>query len=501
VNDVALSELTHLTGVSHVEGDASVRVTRVVSDSRALSEGDLFAAISGATSDGAAFAPAAVQKGARAVLAERELHLTVPTLVVDSVRGRLGPIAHRVLGDPSHELPVIGITGTNGKTTVTHLIESVLAHVGAKPAVLGTVAMRGPAGEVTASLTTPEADVVARFMREQHDAGATHLAMEVSSHALAIDRVLGTRFDVAGFTNLTQDHLDFHGTMEAYGEAKAVLFTRYAPRASVIVVDDPFGRELVKRVQGELLRCSVDLAREAELSVQEWASTRAGIRARVHTPKGMLELESPLFGAHNLENLLVCVGSCLAVGVDLRGISEGLRSARGAPGRMERVDDPRDVMILVDYAHTPDALERALLAVRPLTQGRLFVVCGCGGDRDRKKRAPMAEAAARVADLAVLTSDNPRTEDPLAILRDMEPGARTVSRPISADQLAAEVRGYTVIADRREAILRAVLAARAGDTVLLAGKGHETYQILGTVKHPFDDRVEAALAVKKAGQG
>jgi UDP-N-acetylmuramoyl-L-alanyl-D-glutamate--2,6-diaminopimelate ligase len=358
--------------------------------------------------------------------------------------------------------------------------------------------MRGPAGNVEAALTTPEADVVARFMREQRDAGATHLAMEVSSHALAIDRVLGTRFDVAGITNLTQDHLDFHGTMEAYGEAKALLFTRYAPRVSVIVVDHPFGEALSARVQGELIRCSVDKDREAELSVKEWASTRAGIRARLHTPRGTLELESPLFGAHNLENLLVCVGSCLALGVDPRGIAEGLRSARGAPGRMERVDDPRDVMILVDYAHTPDAVERALLAVRPLTQGRLFAVVGCGGDRDRKKRAPMAEAAARVADVAVLTSDNPRTEDPLAILRDMEPGARTVSTPIPAEGLADAARGYTVIPDRRAAILQTIMAARAGDTVLLAGKGHETYQIVGTVKHAFDDRVEAAQAVTRA---
>ena len=501
MSGIALQDLLALEGVSHVQGDAGVRVQRVVSDSRAVAPGDLFAAIAGVSSDGAAFAPSAVERGALAVLAQRELGLAVPTLVVDDVRKRLGPVAHRVLGDPSHELPVVGITGTNGKTTVTHLIESVLAHVGARPAVLGTVAMRGPAGEAAAALTTPEADVIARFMREQRAAGATHLAMEVSSHALAIDRVAGTRFDVAGITNLTQDHLDFHGTMEAYGEAKALLFTRYAPRVSVIVVDHAFGEALSKRAHGELIRCSVDAHRQAELSVKEWASTRAGIRARVQTPKGTLELASPLFGAHNLENLLVCVGSCLALGVDLRGIAEGLRAARGAPGRMERVDDPRDVMILVDYAHTPDAVERALLALRPLTQGRLFALVGCGGDRDRKKRAPMAEAAARVADVAVLTSDNPRTEDPLAILRDMEPGARTVSPPIPAENLGEASRGYVVIPDRRTAILQTILAARAGDTVLLAGKGHETYQIVGSVKHAFDDRVEAALAVKKAEQG
>jgi UDP-N-acetylmuramoyl-L-alanyl-D-glutamate--2,6-diaminopimelate ligase len=501
MNGVALAELKRIAGVAGVDGDEQVRVLSVTSDSRAVREGDLFAAIPGARSDGAAYAADAVERGARAVLAVRPLGLTVPTLLVDDVRKRLGPISQRVLSEPSHELSVVGITGTNGKTTVTYLIESVLAHAGKKPALLGTVAQRGPAGEAASSLTTPESDEIARFMRTQRDAGATHLAMEASSHAIAQDRVLGIRFDVAGFTNLTQDHLDFHGTMQAYGETKALLFTAYAPRVSVIMVDHTFGQQLARQVKGQVLRCATKPNVDAELSVQEWSSTRAGIRARIATPRGEVTLNSPLFGAHNLENLLVCLGSCLALGLDLTVIADALSSARGAPGRMERVADSRDVMVLVDYAHSPDAIERALSAVRPLTQGRLFAVCGCGGDRDRTKRAPMGAAAGKLADVAVLTSDNPRTEDPLAILREMEPGAHAHAPRIASADLANASRGYVVIPDRAEAIRLTIAAARAGDTVLLAGKGHEDYQILGTVKHPFDDRIEARAAIVAAGGG
>jgi UDP-N-acetylmuramoyl-L-alanyl-D-glutamate--2,6-diaminopimelate ligase len=497
---IALAQLALLEGVSAVAGDATVEVQGVTSDSRLVRAGYLFAAVPGAKSDGASFAAEAVQRGARAVLASRDLGLSVPTLVVDDVRARLGAIAHRVLGEPSRQLRVVGITGTNGKTTVTYLIESVLAHAGKRPALLGTVAQRGPAGAEASQLTTPEADVVARFMRVQRDAGATHLAMEVSSHALAQGRVRGTCFEVACFTNLTQDHLDYHGSMEAYGEAKALLFTEYAPAHSVIVVDHAFGRELSRRAGGQVLRCAVG-EHDAEIRALEWTSTRGGVRARVSTPKGEMQLASPLFGAHNLENLLVCLGACLALGLSLDDITAGLALATGAPGRMERVADRRDVMVLVDYAHTPDAVSRAISAVRPLTDGRLFVLCGCGGDRDRTKRAPMAEAAARLADVAVLTSDNPRTEDPLAILADMEPGARAVTSRIDSAALATATRGYTVIADRAAAIATTLAAARAGDTVLIAGKGHEDYQIVGTVKHPFDDRVEAHRAIVAAGGG
>ncbi len=491
-----LNSLRALPGVLDIAGDANVCVTGVQSDSRRVEAGMLFAAIPGARADGAGFANAAVAKGASAVLAARPLKLTVPTIVCDDVRRTLGLIAHQIYGEPTRSMLTLGITGTNGKTTVAYLLESVLAHAGGSPALMGTVALRGPAGETEAELTTPEADAIARFAHTQQAAGASHFVMEVSSHALDQRRTAGIHFEVAAFTNLTQDHLDYHAGMDAYGEAKARLFTEYAPRHSVIMVDTPFGRTLAGRAHGKVWRCSGNGEGTAELCVREWSSTRAGVRARIALPGGELSLESPLFGAHNLENLLVTVGCALALGIDPKRAAEGLKHATGAPGRMELVPDARGVLVLVDYAHTPDALMRALAALRPLTEGRLFVVCGCGGDRDRQKRAPMGEAAARNADLAILTSDNPRTEDPAAILTQMAAGAAVSGAPcLEISMLSSSDRGVVVMVDRALAIRSALRAAKAGDTVLIAGKGHETYQILGTTKHPFDDREQARRVI------
>jgi len=498
---VALAELLGVPGVRDVLGDRETLVTGVASDSRKVVQGELFAAISGGSADGASFAPQAIARGAAALLSDRALDGSVPVLLVDDVRKRLGPIAHRVFGEPTRKLQTVAVTGTNGKTTVTHLIESVLSFVGARPALLGTVAQRGPAYAREAELTTPEADVIARFASEQLQAGATHLLMEASSVAVDQNRLLGLDVEVAAFTNLTQDHLDYHGTMQRYGDAKQRLFTEYAPRNSVICVDHEFGQQLSRRASGKVLRVSVRADAEAELRVLHQTSTRAGIAARVETPHGELLLTSPLFGAHNLENLLVTVGVCLSLGIAPTDISRGLLGAVGAPGRMERVRSNVDLMVLVDYAHTPDAVERALSALRPLTDGRLFVVCGCGGDRDRAKRAPMAEAAVRGADVALLTSDNPRTEQPAAILEQMEIGARRAGVAIAASELPAATRGYTVIEDRAAAIRAAISAAKPGDSVLLVGKGHETYQIIGSEKRPFDDRVEAASALRARGDG
>jgi UDP-N-acetylmuramoyl-L-alanyl-D-glutamate--2,6-diaminopimelate ligase len=500
VTSVALAELLRLPGVQDVIGDRSVQVGGVASDSRRVAPGELFAVIAGAAADGLAFVPQAIAQGALALLSERALATELPVVLVDDVRRRLGPIAQHVFGHPTRALKTAAITGTNGKTTVSYLVEAVLAHGAARPALLGTVALRGPAFTRPAELTTPEADVIARFAREQLDAGATHLVMEASSHALAQDRLLGVQLEVAAFTNLTQDHLDYHGSMHAYGAAKERLFTEYAPRASVLMVDQPFGQQLSRRASGKLLRASLRKEAEAELRALSYVSTREGIRARIATPHGEIELESPLFGAHNLENLLVTLGIGLSLGMAPAEIGAALRNARGAPGRMERVATPHDVMVLVDYAHTPDALERALGALRPLTAGRLFVVCGCGGDRDRSKRAPMGEAAVRGADIAVLTSDNPRTEDPLQILAEMEDGARRAGNPLP-EIGATTQRGFTVIAERSAAIHAAIVAARPGDSVLLAGKGHETYQIVGRERRPFDDRVEAARALAGWGGG
>jgi UDP-N-acetylmuramoyl-L-alanyl-D-glutamate--2,6-diaminopimelate ligase len=497
---VTLAELARMPGGCELFGDGAAQVSGVASDSRRIARGDLFAVIAGAAADGAAFVPQAVAHGAAALLSDRALDAELPVLRVDDVRARLGPIAQRVYGEPTQALKTAVVTGTNGKTTVSYLLETLLTHAGARPALLGTVEQRGPASTRSAELTTPEADVIARFAREQLDAGATHLVMEASSHALAQQRLSGITLEVAGFTNLTQDHLDYQGTMEAYGAAKERLFTEYAPRASVVMVDQPFGQQLSRRAAGRVLRASLRPDAEAELRALHYVSTREGIRALVATPHGEHELVSPLFGAHNMENLLVTFGMGLSLGLSPAQISAALQTARGAPGRMERVPTAHDLMVLVDYAHTPDALQRALAAVRPLTSGRLFVVCGCGGDRDRTKRAPMGEAAVRGADIAVLTSDNPRSEDPLQILAEMEAGARRAG--VALASLTGEaLRGYAVIAERGAAIRAAVGAARAGDTLVIAGKGHENYQIIGRDRLSFDDRVEAAQALSGWGGG
>jgi UDP-N-acetylmuramoyl-L-alanyl-D-glutamate--2,6-diaminopimelate ligase len=500
MNALSLRELSALPGVVRLVGDERVEVSGVSSDSRRVEPGDLFAALVGRTVDATRFVTQAIARGARAVLSQRELEASVPVLVVDDVRKRLGPIAQRIYGEPSSELRTVGVTGTNGKTTVTHLLESVLLHARQKPALLGTIVLRGPQGEEAAELTTPEADRVASFARRAKDAGASHLVLEVSSVALTEQRILGMHFDVAAFTNLTHDHLDYHGTFEAYGEEKARLFTEYQPKVSVVVVDTPFGAALAARAHGQVLRCSLS-GGEAELSVQRFTSQRDGIRAELTTPAGPLVLESPLFGAHNLENLVVTVGCALALGIELATIAEALRTARGAPGRMERVVDKRGVLVLVDYAHTPDALVRALAALRPLTSGRLSVVFGCGGERDRQKRAPMAAAAAEGADLALLTSDNPRGESLTQILADMEPGALAHAPKLTAAKLRTAQRGYLIVPDRAQAIALALEAARPGDTVLLAGKGHETYQVVGKTRHAFDDRIQAARALASLGGG
>lgn len=485
-----LSELQSVVGGSLVGDDVDVR--DVHRDSRRVGEGDLFAAIVGANVDATRFVPDVRARGAAAVLAERPTEL--PTLVVPSVRSALGPVAHALAGDPTAKLAVVGVTGTNGKTTTTFLIDEALAALGHRPALLGTVASRAGAVATASSFTTPEADDLARFAKAAVDEGASHLVMEASSHALAQERTAGTRFSVGAFTNLTQDHLDFHGTMEAYGEAKAKLFLTHRPTRSVIHVGDLFGAALATRLADAGLAVVTvgDVAR-ADVRVIAARFDARGIEATLATPDGELTLTSGLVGRHNLENLLVALGCLVALGVPALDAARALGSAKGAPGRLERVSDPRGVTVLVDYAHTPDALANALAALRPITEGRLIVVFGCGGDRDAGKRPLMGRAAAEGADLVVVTSDNPRTEDPAAIVAAIVPGVREGGK-LERTQLEGD-DGFVVEVDRERAIGLALRAARTGDTVLLAGKGHEDYQIVGTTKRHFDDREVAADAI------
>jgi UDP-N-acetylmuramoyl-L-alanyl-D-glutamate--2,6-diaminopimelate ligase len=353
--------------------------------------------------------------------------------------------------------------------------------------VLGTLGNSfGPWGEASEH-TTPEADDLARAMVEMRDRGASYVAMEVSSHSLELGRVRGVRFRAAAFTNLTQDHLDFHGTMARYGEAKAKLFLELGPGSVVLNVGDPFGRELARRARSPIVRVSAEAQADAEVFAVRSRVDAHGVEATVQTPRGQVQITSKLVGAHNLENLLVALGVAHALDLDLERAAAALSAQPGVPGRLERCDGPDDdLLALVDYAHTPDALSRALAAVREVAgEGRVWCVFGCGGDRDPTKRPAMGEAVARGADVVVVTTDNPRTEDPAAIADAVVKGVRAAGR----DPL--------VELDRRKAIDLAVRSARSGDVVLVAGKGHERYQVVGNVQHPFDDRIEARRSLEQ----
>jgi UDP-N-acetylmuramoyl-L-alanyl-D-glutamate--2,6-diaminopimelate ligase len=474
---------------ARVVGDGDVRLAGVRQDSRRVEQGELFVARQGGKTSGAAHAQGAAEKGAVALMLERGEPLPatrLPVLEVTNVKRALALASEMVYGFPSRSVDVIGITGTNGKTTTTFLTEQGLVGAGLVPARLGTLGFEMGGHTFGDTLTTPEADDIARCLLEVKKRGGTHLVMEVSSIAVVQERVSGLRFRAAAFTNLTQDHLDFHGTLEAYAEAKAELFTRLDPAASVIHVGDAFGKQLAGRIRSGLLTVGRN---DAQVRVAEAQLSARGIRAKVVTPRGECELVSPLVGEHNLENLLVALGILVALGSRPALAAQALSQAPQVPGRLERCEGPDDdVLVVVDYAHTPDALARVLAAVRALGQGRVLCVFGCGGDRDPKKRAPMGEAVGRGADYAFVTSDNPRSEAPQAIVDMILPG------------LSAASAAFEVELDRAQAIEKAIRVAQPGDVVLIAGKGHEDYQIVGAEKRHFDDREEArrALASRRA---
>ena len=488
MSGASLTELAKVVPGARVVGDGDVRVLDVFHDSRRVAAGTLFAVRRGERSDGRAFVRPALDAGATALLvddAEIATGAAASALVVDDVRAALGPVAAQVYGGPFAKLCGVGVTGTNGKTTTTFLVAAMLERLGAKPAVVGTLGVTLGEHHVPGSHTTPEADDLARTARDLVSRGATHLVMEVSSHALAQHRADAVQFRVAAFTNLTHDHLDFHGTLDAYGEAKALLFTKLSPSTSVINVDDAFGAALATRAKGDVVRVSAR-GNEATLRVTMTTASPEGTTLDIRAGERKITLRSPLVGAHNAENLMVALGIGAALGHDLEEAAAALGAAPAVPGRLERCSAPGDdVLVLVDYAHTPDALERAIAAVRPLTRGMVWCVFGCGGDRDAAKRPRMGEAAARGADRLIVTNDNPRSEDP-----------RTIAAAIASGVTAAG-GACEVVLDRAIAIDRAVTGAAAGDVVLIAGKGHEPYQIVGAEIRAFDDRDEARAALAR----
>lgn len=474
-----------------VVGDGSTIVSAITEDSRKVTQKTLYVARKGHTFDGVAFAPFAIQAGASAILCERQANVfSTPRIEVSDLRQAWGICAHELYRRPADSLTTIGVTGTNGKTTVAQLVGQTLEAFGVRVGRIGTLGFFLDGKKLEESLTTPQPDQLARAFARVRDAGGRAIVMEVSSHALDQKRTAGVRFSSVAFTNLTQDHLDYHKTMEEYASAKARLFRQGDPEACVLNVDDEFGRRLAR----ELPRAITVSAkgRDADFSAISANFGRDGLNAVVRCSSETLALSSPLLGRHNLENLLVSWGILSSLGHPAKDISEALKRAQGVPGRLERCDDESDdVAVVVDYAHTPDALSRALGTLSDLKFTEVVCVFGCGGDRDRSKRAPMGRIAALGADRVVLTSDNPRSEDPLAIIADVEVGLDgAISPPI-------------IEADRRTAIEGAIQGAKAGAVVLIAGKGHEAYQLVGSEVLSFDDRVEArrALALRRARKG
>jgi UDP-N-acetylmuramoyl-L-alanyl-D-glutamate--2,6-diaminopimelate ligase len=496
-----LEEVIRGIAITDRRGRFEAEVTGISSDSRRAKAGDLFVAVRGISNDGHQFIDDALRAGAAAVLAESwpekdEIPEKRPNVVlVPNARRALALAAANFYGQPSRKLVIAGVTGTNGKTTVTYLLESIIRAASKSVGVIGTVDCRYDGNSFDLGATTPDAIVLQSKLAEMVKAGVSHVAMEVSSHALDQQRVTGVHFKVAGFTNLTHDHLDYHKSLDTYFEAKARLFSealrrsRARGRMAVVNVDDPRGPVLLERWGGKSLSVSMDAKSGADVVAISADYGLSGTKAVIKTSKGVWELEYGLIGAHNLANVLVAVGMALAMGFSQARIMRGLRALERVPGRLERVPAEPGKHVFVDYAHTPDALKRVIGALRPLTKGRIIVVFGCGGDRDRDKRPLMGKQVAQIADIAVVTNDNPRSEDPSVIAAAVEKGLVDGGYAKMTGVPAAKT--YKIELDRRSAIKMAIDWMRPDDVVLIAGKGHETYQIIGRQKHRFDDREEA----------
>ncbi len=477
-------------------GNLDVELSGITDDSREVVEGRLFVAVKGQQVDGHSFVAQVCRQQVGGVLVQAPFQ--APSYVkkkarpawveVRDSRKALGQLAARFFQNPSQALTMVGVTGTNGKTTVAHMSQAVLEYGGYRTGLMGTVGYRVGAEYQAASHTTPGAIPLQAFLHRMAEAEMEAAVLEVSSHALALDRVEGCEFDIVVFTNLTQDHLDFHDTMESYYHAKLRLFQEFAvptskaqPKRAIINVDDAWGVRL--KAETSVPVWTYSLLQRADIHATDIALSLDGTRFTAHTPHGSLAIQSPLVGKHNVSNLLASIGVGLARGMSLDAVRQGIRGCQPVPGRFERVEAGQDFSVIVDYAHTEDALVQLLAAAHELRRERILTVFGCGGDRDPGKRPKMGRVAAQHSDAVFLTSDNPRTEDPEAILRDIEQGVLSLS---------ASERGVShIIPDRRAAIRAALLEARPGDMVLIAGKGHEDYQVIGETRHHFDDRKAA----------
>jgi len=483
-----------LAGIENVASEKylDADISGVAYDSRKATAGSLFVAIHGEKTDGNLYVRDAIQNGARVILSEQIAPVDLPDNVawveVREARKALSMASANFCGRPANALKLVGVTGTNGKTTTVFLVDSILRAAGFASGMFGTIRYRTPKGIQVAEHTTPESLDLQRFLAEVRDAGGTHAALEVSSHALALDRVWGCPFSVAVFTNLTRDHLDFHKTMDAYFGAKRRLYSGTgagAPAVGVVNSDDPHGKQLAGMAQRTL---TYGLQNGADITTKKFVPAFSGLEFTAQTPAGKVEIRSPLVGRINVYNILAAVGAGLGLGLSLEVIQKGIAALECVPGRFARIDEGQPFLVVVDYAHTDDALRNLIQTARDLLKtGRIITLFGCGGERDRTKRPLMGEAAGSLSDLVVISSDNPRGEDPLRIINDAVVGLQKVNAK------------YLVEPDRGRAIEIALEEAREGDIVLLAGKGHETSQIIGERTIEFDDHVVASEALRRRG--
>lgn len=490
-----------------LQGDPALEVEGLAYDSRLVKPGYVFIAMRGHALDGHRFINQAVEKGAVAVVAEefKKVPQRIVSVRVPESRRALSLLAVRFYRAPFEGMNLIGITGTNGKTTTSYLLESILLAAGAKPGVLGTVNYRFPGHTCKAPVTTPESLEIMQDLRKMADNGVTDVVMEVSSHALDQNRTRDCPFRIAIFTNISRDHLDYHGSMDAYFRAKSLLFRgleEKRPKNStraIINWDDPKGKELSQLTDAPVI--TYGLGTDCDVRAESLSATKSGLRARLISRWGDVEIQSSLIGDFNIYNILAATAAALSMDISPDIIASGITQLSGIPGRLELVKGPRPVTVVVDYAHTPDALLKVLKALRPLTEGRLITVFGCGGDRDQGKRPEMGRVAAENSDFVLITSDNPRTEAPEAIAAQIEEGVRAKALVrVNGSSAITEGDRYLVDLDRASAIRSAVAMAHKTDLILIAGKGHEDYQIIGKERRGFDDREVAAHILSAVGR-
>ncbi|HHY82698.1 MAG TPA: UDP-N-acetylmuramoyl-L-alanyl-D-glutamate--2,6-diaminopimelate ligase [Clostridiales bacterium] len=469
-----LRELLKGINVLRTEGSLDIDIKEIFYDSRQVTPGSLFFCIEGYKADGHDFAPMAVEKGAVAVLLQKDVKLPdgITKVFVEDTRKSMGYISSAFYGNPTENLILFGVTGTNGKTTTTYMIKSILEQSGKKTGLIGTITNMIGDRKIPAERTTPESPDLQKLFHEMLQEKADAAVMEVSSHSLELSRVVGCIFEVGIFTNLTQDHLDFHGTLDNYREAKAKLFDQ--SRIAVINVDDESGRMILDRLESHAF--TYGIYKPADIFARDIEITAEGVSFNLHILGGKIGVNLRIPGIFSVYNALAAASACYAAGVSLDDIQAGLESIRGVPGRFELLDTGTDYSVILDYAHTPDGLENILKTARDLTQGRIVTLFGCGGDRDSAKRPLMGEVTGKYSDFCIVTSDNPRSEDPMKIINDILPGLKKTGCP------------YIVIEDRRQAIEYALKNAKKNDVIILAGKGHETYQqIKGKTIH-FDEK-------------